>query len=119
MAECRQHSFPILGCWQPSVVQAAMLPVRILKGVRRDSSLRRYRLEPVPRLRMAQDIPIVENQRFERHASSNLSCCDDLSELSDPREGNDYWAVRYGPPRVQARGSSSRVTDQVDAIPRL
>ena len=50
-----------------------MPPVSIAKGVGLDSKLRRHRLEPVLALRTAQDVPIIEDQRFEGHACSNVS----------------------------------------------
>jgi hypothetical protein len=58
-----------------------MPPVRFMKGVRLDSDLRGHRVEPVSWLRVTQDIPIVEYERFEPHACSNVSRSDDQSVI--------------------------------------
>jgi hypothetical protein len=58
-----------------------------MKGVRLGSDLRGHRVEPVSWLRVTQDIPRVEYERFEPHACSNVSRSDDQSELADDRAG--------------------------------
>src|SRR5215467_6085592 len=70
MAESLEDSPPILGRWEPSVVPLTMLPVRLTKGFGRHPNQRRDRLAPVCRLRMGQDVPVVENQRFQWHGAT-------------------------------------------------
>jgi hypothetical protein len=49
-----------------------MPPVGIAEGIGKHSNPRGHRLEPGLALGMAEDVPVVENQRFKRHAYSNV-----------------------------------------------
>src|SRR2546422_2893241 len=50
-----------------------MPPVGIAEDLGRDSGMRGHRLEPVLALWMSEDVSVIENQRFERHADSKVS----------------------------------------------
>jgi len=62
-----------------------MPPVRLAKGRGRDSNLRRNLLGPVLRLRMAKDVPVVENQRFDRHTYGTVSRYDSPAAVQSRR----------------------------------
>ena len=63
-----------------------MPPVSIADSIGRDSNLRGHRLVPVLLLRVAENIPVVEDQRFEGHASINVSAQETaLVEIFDQR----------------------------------
>src|SRR5262249_9756387 len=116
MAESLENSPPILGRSEPSVVQLTMLPVRLAKGLGRHPNQRRDRLAPVRRLRMSQDVPVVENQRFQRHGATFPWSPTTARSSGGIRDRPGVFGAERGPvPRPQTREGGGEL-GQVQAV---
>lgn len=72
-SECVQHPPPVLTCWEPGVIEGAVPPVGDPERVARRPDLSGHHLEPVLILRLAEDIPIVQNKGLKDHGVDRVS----------------------------------------------
>jgi hypothetical protein len=72
-SECFQHSPPVLTCWEPGVIRGTVSPVGGPERVAKRPDLRGHHLEPALILRLAKDIPIVQNKGLRNHGVERVS----------------------------------------------